>query len=217
MLLKGRQCCGRLLDAGCGTGGMLAAINRNFDECFGFDSSETAVRLCRSRGVGGLSLASVCLMPFRDEEFDVVLCLDVLCLRGIDIARALSEIRRVLKQGGIVILNLPAFQSLKSHHDELVDIERRFTRGEVMHFLRARGFEVLAEGYWNTFLFPVAALLRWMDRRFIRGEKRLSDLRPLPSWLNSILAKLVVLEAAMATRVRFPFGLSVFCAARRTG
>src|SRR5438270_11957189 len=67
---------GRLLDAGCGTGGTLAAVRARFPnaELFGVDSAERALQLTRERETSAqLQRADVDQLPFADEFFDCVL------------------------------------------------------------------------------------------------------------------------------------------------
>jgi SAM-dependent methyltransferase len=43
----------RLLDAGCGTGGLIAALQaRGYSHTFGFDISENGVEICKSKDYG---------------------------------------------------------------------------------------------------------------------------------------------------------------------
>src|SRR5213078_3575066 len=61
-----------LLDAGCGTGGMLAAVRKKFPEAelTGLDSFERGVQLTSERGLGArLMTASVHELPFPADSF----------------------------------------------------------------------------------------------------------------------------------------------------
>src|SRR4051794_4877642 len=76
---QGEPC--HLLDAGCGTGGMLDVARKVQPdwETAGLDFSAIAVAYCHERGFAEVVEGSVDEMPFIDATFDVVLCLDVLC------------------------------------------------------------------------------------------------------------------------------------------
>ena len=117
-----------LLDAGCGTGGMLATIRKKFPRAVltGIDESEHALELAAGRNSGARLLrASVHELPFPENAFDYVLSLDVWSHAGVDDALAAHETHRVLRPGGRLILNLAAFEFLKGAHDCAV----RFRRG----------------------------------------------------------------------------------------
>ncbi|MDB6005729.1 MAG: Methyltransferase type 11, partial [Prosthecobacter sp.] len=95
--LAGRR--GHLLDAGCGTGGMLESL-RSQTSVTGIDISEQAVSYCHQRGLHMVELGCVESLPFADETFDVVLSLDVLYHAQVNEKRALAEMCRVLRPEG---------------------------------------------------------------------------------------------------------------------
>ena len=203
----------RVLDVGCGTGGGLARWAETMGTpSYGIDLSTAALAHCRGRGERLVAQASAEAMPFGGGAFDVVVSLDVLCLDGVDEARALAEIHRVLRPGGLLVLNLPAFEALRGTHDRAVRIRRRFVREEVAQLVRAAGFGVVRLSYWNTALFPLV----WLTRRLRHGgAEPTSDLAPLPRPLNAGLTALVRAEARLLRRVTSPFGTSVLCVAAR--
>src|SRR6266404_2133893 len=142
-----------LLDAGCGTGGMLAALRQRFPEAelMGIDASEHGVKLTADRALGARLLpASVHELPFPAESFDFALSLDVWTNEGVDDALAAHETYRVLRPGGELILNLAAFEFLKGAHDKAVDAVRRYTRQRVRTLLEGAGFQVERLTYWNA-------------------------------------------------------------------
>src|ERR1044072_4757248 len=69
-----------VLDAGCGTGGMLTWLGRYADggRVAGIDFSADALDFCRSRGLSDVVQASVTALPFAEESFDLVTSFDVL-------------------------------------------------------------------------------------------------------------------------------------------
>src|SRR4051794_29880810 len=66
----------RLLDAGCGSGRTLDELAR-YGRVWGVDVSPDAVETARSRGHADVRVARVEELPFADQTFDVVTCLDV--------------------------------------------------------------------------------------------------------------------------------------------
>ena len=209
----GRRVPARLLDVGCGTGGGLARwTEARGAPSYGIDLSTAALAHCRARGERLVAQASAEALPFGGDAFDVVVSLDVLCLDGVDEARALAEIHRVLRPGGLLVLNLPAFEALRGVHDRAVRIRRRFVREEVAALLRAAGFGAARVSYWNTTLFPAV----WLTRRLRHGgAEPTSDLAPLPRPVNAALAVLVQAEARLLARVTPPFGTSVLSVAAK--
>jgi len=208
-----------LLDAGCGTGGMLAAVRNKFPEAelAGLDESEHALELAAGRQTGARFVcASVHDLPFPENAFDFVLSLDVWSHAGVDDALAAHETHRVLRPGGKLILNLAAFEFLKGAHDCAVDVDRRYQRHQVRALLSGAKFKIERLTYWNAALTPPIALLRWLSRRAVPEQPR-SDFRPLPSFVNRALKAVAALELSTSRHVSLPFGTSVFAVARKHG
>ena len=101
----------RLLDVGCGPGTFVPLVRRLDFVYQGVDVSERMVEEFRS-AFGNqpsvtVQVGDVRALEVADRAVDVVLCLGVLeYLRGHDRGTALSEIRRVVRPGGTVILSV---------------------------------------------------------------------------------------------------------------
>jgi ubiquinone/menaquinone biosynthesis C-methylase UbiE len=209
-----------LLDAGCGTGGMLRVIREKFPaaELTGVDRSSHAVGVTAARETGAkLSVASVEELPFPENSFDFVISLDVLTAIGLDDTLAAHEFHRVLRPGGRLILNLAALEFLKGAHDCAVDADRRYNRRQLQALLEGAHFSVVRLSYWNATLTPPIALARWLSRSRLRSEKPRSDFRGLPPLMNSILRGVASLELSASRHVSLPFGTSLFAVARKNG
>ena len=196
----------RLLDVGCGTGGMLSLLNEW--QTNGCDIAAEAVEQCRARGLERVVVSSVHAMPYADESFEAVLSLDVLYHARVDEHLALSEMRRVLKRDGLLILNVPAFDCLRGAHDVAVDGVRRYRLRGMKRLLRINGFEIVEAHYWNAWLFLPLLLRRWLS------HDEAGDLALLPRWLNALLTAGGRLDAVLCRHTRLPLGTSLFVVAR---
>ena len=205
----------KVLDAGCGTGGMMLALER-YGQVFGVDFSPLALRYCRQRGLDRTCLASVVHLPFGSAVFDLVTSFDVLYHLGVsDDTEALREIYRVLLPGGFLLLRLPALEWLRSAHDRAVHTRHRYTAPEVKTKVSAAGFRVLRASYGNTLLFPIAAGARLAQRLMGRGQRAASDVQETAETANRALSGVLALEAQLLRRVDLPVGLSVICLAQK--
>ncbi len=200
-----------VLDAGCGTGGMMARLAAW--EPQGVDISAAAVSHCHERGLHDVVQASVCALPFPNESFDLVLSLDVLYHQEVDETSALKEMARVLRPGGLMILNLPAMNCLRGAHDKAVCGSRRYTVCHMREMLRTHSLTVKMIHYWNAWLFLPLLVWRWWSRR---AQESRSDLRSMPGIMNQILMRAGHLEARLCRHVLPPFGSSVFAVAHRS-
>jgi len=209
-----------ILDAGCGSGGMLATLHQAFPQArlTGIDESEHAIELCRDRNTGAqLQQAGVHDLPFPADAFDFVLSLDVWTNVGVDDGLAAHETHRVLRPGGKLILNLAAFEFLRGAHDQAVGADRRYRRPEVRALLEGAQFEVERLTYWNFALTPPIAFMRWLSRRKLHQGEARSDFRPLPAIANTVLKRLAALELTASRHLSLPLGTSVFAVARKHG
>lgn len=205
-----------ILDAGCGTGKFLEACGDYHS--YGVERSRAAFPYLRRRGLDNAVRADVQRIPFPDRAFDLVVSMDVICcVDAPGDAEALREMGRVLKPGGNLLLNLPAYEFLRSHHDAAVHTRQRYTRGRLKALLAGAGFQVGQITYRNTLLFPVAALVR-LARNLLgsKADESRSDLGTLPVALNRALTLPLLCEnRLLRSGFNLPFGLSLFCVATK--
>jgi len=112
---------GRVLDAGCGGGGMPLSMAEEAAEVVGIDPADrfqnAGVRLGRERGLRNLhfALADGMALPFRDRSFDLVLSHAVI-EHVADAPLYLRECARVLARGGHVYLSTAPYLSFAGAH-----------------------------------------------------------------------------------------------------
>lgn len=105
-------CAGKeILEAGCGTGLILKDLAKVAKRAVGIDLSPGMARQAKARDLN-IVLGSVTDLPFANESFDVVMSFKVLAhIKDID--KALSELTRVVRPGGRLILEFYNSQSLR--------------------------------------------------------------------------------------------------------
>jgi SAM-dependent methyltransferase len=194
----------RLVDIGCGTGALTKELER-YGECTGIDFSEKALDFCRSRGVRDVQIGTVEATGFEANTFDVVLCLDVLEHIPND-TKGIAEIKRILKPGGVAIIFVPVFTFLWSVTDELSHHYRRYRLPELTEKFRTEDFVLLRKSYFNTFLFPLIALVRIIVR--LLGIPTSSEMETGNGMVNAFLYRIFTLERRLLRHMNFPFGVS---------
>jgi SAM-dependent methyltransferase len=213
--LNGREGAGQVLDAGCGTGGMLARLGPSIagSPTIGLEYDPVAAAMASAKSGRPVASGSVNEMPLGDGTLAGYVSLDVLCHGGVDPERAAGEAHRCLMPGAIALFNLPAYGWMLSTHDRRVHNVRRFTRGQARALLAGHGFRILKATYWNTLLFPLMLLHRLTER-----DDADSDVRDFPRWLDTLFsAALAVERAVVATGLPLPFGGSLLIVAARDG
>ncbi len=204
----------RVLDAGCGTGGLLRHLHKMQPAwaLTGLDLSPVACELARERAEGEVVQGSIAALPFADATFDAVVSCDVLC-QVTNPAQAVREFHRCLRPGGTVVLTMPAYQWMYSYHDREVGNLRRYTRGEVRALLQSAGFGVRHNTYWNTLPFPLAVL----RRKILRPAVPSSDVGLFPAPVEAGCNFLMAVEHAwLGTGGWLPFGNSVLTVALKS-
>jgi len=213
----------KVLDAGCGTGANLRALGELLQPSYlgGFDAAEEALAFARQKAPGAdLYRSDICDPALHTDELDLVLTLDVIYVPGAE--RSLGGLRRLvsaLRHGGLLVLNLPAYDWLYSEHDVAIHTSQRFTAGQVRALLDSLGLSVELVTYRLCLLFPAVVLSRLPRKpRARRGDAPArSDLHATPGALaNRVLLAVLRAENELVARgVRFPFGSSVFAIGRR--
>lgn len=202
-----------ILDMGCGTGALLGELTR-YGEVSGMDFSEKAVNFARERGMRDVILGRAESLPFESDKFDVVLALDVLEHVEQD-GRAIQELYRVLKPGGIAIIFVPAFMFLWGVTDEVSQHFRRYTKPELVGKVSAAGFDTLRVTYFNFFLLPLVFLVRAFNRRLPEQYKPEHETDIGSGIMNGILYTIFKFESWLLRVVNYPFGVSVALVGRK--
>ena len=205
---------GRMLDAGCGTGGFLQRFRREFPgwQLFGLDFKSIAASLARKKSAAAVCGGSLNALPFKDEFFNAIFSNDVLCHRSVNQDHALAEFYRCLSPAGTLILNLPAYQWLMSYHDQAVHTARRYTAAGIKRSLHAAGFQKITTTYWNCLPFPLMVL----RRKILSGEQTGSDVMPYPEPIELLFRNLMRCETALLRNGgALPFGGSVLVIAHK--
>ncbi len=205
----------RILDAGCGTGGLLARLQQ-YGDAVGCDYADAAVAFCRQRGLT-VTQANLNTWAPPAGQYDVIVSVDVLYHQAIaDDAAVVQRLATGLRPGGELILHLPALEWLRRQHDIAVATKRRYTRRDVRLMIEAAGLRVRLLSYRLPWLACVALAQKGWEALRRNGARAQSDLRPLTGWINSLLLAAVRAENAVVRRgLPLPVGTSVFCVAAR--
>jgi SAM-dependent methyltransferase len=207
---------GPVLDAGCGTGGMLRKLTDALPGRFllGMDIETVAADLAGQKSGAAICVGSINDLPFAADSMAAIFSADVIYHRGVDESRALADLHRCLVPGGVLVLNLPAYDWMMSAHDRAVHTARRYTRSRIEARLREAGFARITTSYWNTLLFPLMVL----RRKLFTTNETTSDVMVYPAPIEALFRTVMRLENLALTRgLRLPFGGSVLALAVKHG
>ena len=191
----------RVLDIGCGDGVLFPFLS-GFGEVEGIEPDPQVISPAspwRDR---------IQVRPFdesftADRPYALILMLDV--LEHLDDAPgALRHAAALLESGGHLLVTVPAFRTLWTHHDQLNHHVTRFTKRRLAAAVDAAGMEIQVNWYLFHWLF--FAKLAERMRESIAGPPAPEEVPP--RYLNDALYRLCGLEQAIAGRV-VPFGSSL--------
>lgn len=198
----------KILDAGCGTGGNLDLLSSLGCDVTGLEMEPDAAEIARSKSGKTVYIGSLPdQIPFADESFDLIVLLDVLEHIDDDIG-ALTSLTAKLKHGGNLLITVPAFSFLWSRHDESHHHKRRYRLNELVGKMSHCNLHPKYASYFNTWLFPMIALVRILQKR-LRFLKKTDDLSMPSPFLNTLLTAAMSSERHILKHGKLPFGVSI--------
>lgn len=203
----------RLLELGCGTGGLLSVLQRAGYQVTGLDYASEAVRFSQARQAGPVLRASGNQLPFAANSFDLLTCIDVLEVGSVNPHELVANALRVLRPGGQALFLMAAHQWLYSEHDRAVNSVRRFNLTQLRSLFAGQPVQVLRGSYLFFLLFPLMALRKLFNKPG-QGVSR-SDVRLFPGLINEPLYWLSWLEMQALRWVNLPIGTSVLVVVRK--
>jgi ubiquinone/menaquinone biosynthesis C-methylase UbiE len=202
----------KVLEIGCSSGENSKIFNSSVDY-YGIDISPSSIN-AGNHDNKNLIIGEAGHIPFQDKSFHAVLFLDVLEHLE-DEKSAISEAYRVLRDGGSLLILVPAFEFLWSGHDVLNQHKRRYTKSEIATRIVYNKFSICRISYWNFFLFLPIALMKKIKE--IINTEETADFTQIPNTLNSvILTNLLKIENYLIYKgINLPIGVSILCVCKK--
>lgn len=219
-----REISGKILDVGCGQGGITAVIKRQRDDLYlvGCDNDSGQLSEFRKNYANlGIKLVrcDALNLPFKNGEFDAVLMIDVLEHLK-DPEKAVREVSRVVKRGGVFHLVVPLEAEL-STFDGLIrkffgkNLKRKpighihqFTLEKIMSLLGASGFKVKKVRYSYHLIYQLVSLLYfvWVSLakkgNYLPLTSKSKSLNSLIGFLSKFIGWLVYFESSILQKVK---------------
>ncbi|MCD4812268.1 class I SAM-dependent methyltransferase [bacterium] len=208
----------KIFDIGCAAGGTLFYLSK-WGDVWGLDAAPDALELCQAWGIrqDRLLLGDAEKMTVvSDAKFDLVTAVEI--IEHLDNPlRAVSEIFRVLKPGGILIITVPADMRLWSERDVRLEHRRRYTVSQLVDQVSQSEFEILKASYANAFYYWPYRFLLWMRRKksgvdVPRVKTNTYDANP---FMSGLFVWLLKLETWWILHSRLPWGVSAVCVCRK--
>jgi SAM-dependent methyltransferase len=203
-----------ILDAGCGAGGNRSVFSAR-QRVYGMEMDIESRARALQRGYIDVQFGSLPdQIPFPGKPFDLITMFDVLEHIEEDLA-SLVALRKRLKEGGWLLITVPAYRFMWSVSDDLAHHKRRYFRSGLRRLAIEAGFREEYTSYFNTVLFPAIAGMRIVKN--VLGSTT-HDLTRHSGLVNSVLGAAFSSERILVgRRIRLPFGVSLILIARNAG
>lgn len=207
----------RVLDAGCGWGVTLSALERSGCEAVGLDVSRRALERLDAPGRSLVEADLTRSFGREVEPFAAVLALDV--IEHLDDDRAaVANLAGLVAPGGVLIASVPALPDMFSEFDAIQGHRRRYEPESLRGSFAGSGLEVERVSWWGEWLVP--RLRRSRGRSRARPGDSPSRVYgrylALPPWPASLAIRaMFAAEEKRALDGRLAIGTSLFAIARR--
>jgi len=197
-----------LIEMGCGTGRFLASLDVPAGCAVGVEAFENSIQAAAARRPHAVLLrGDVCHVPMDDSSFDVAVSMDV--LEHVEPHPFLSEVFRLVRPGGWLLLSVPSSPHLWSEADEKAGHRCRYTLKMITEELETNGWQLSGHTHYQYFLYPLMLL----SRVFFKGKNRMEKHPPV--WMNKCLGLINAFEVRFFSRCSLPWGSSIIVWARK--
>ena len=205
----------RILDVGSCTGYNLHLLSE-FGTVYGVDVEKKAVEYCKMRGFKRIyHLKNGLKLPFKDNYFDTITCLDVLEHIRED-EDYLKELYRVLSQGGHLVLFTPAIKLLWSQLDVKSHHIRRYNKLMLSRKAKKARFIIKDIGYFNYLLFLPMLPIRLIQKLpLFKKNEWGSELIVGNKLINEILTFIFYFDVWSLKWFSPPIGMSLLLVAEK--
>ncbi len=202
-----------VLEVGCSSGFLLQELIEDWPQSLVIGADYIRGPLCRlAERLPALPLMRFDLVkcPLPTASVDAVVLLNV--LEHIEDDRAaLQQVTRILKPGGLAVVEVPSGPHLYDVYDKYLHHFRRYALRDASARLEQAGLRVTHRSHLGFFVYPAFALIKRRNRRFLDAseetqrsivEHSISRTKhsPVLSWLSA-------LEEGLGKHISYPFGI----------
>jgi ubiquinone/menaquinone biosynthesis C-methylase UbiE len=187
----------KLLDVACGTGTYLGVAEKFGANVVGCDISENMVRICKNKGIDDVLINDYHTLPFKDETFDLILCINAIHY-SVNPKAAISEMRRVLSKDGTILftyfnnLNFRSINYIRKlyRRDQPISKEHRYGPFQMRKLLNDG---LRPTHFYGINSLPIPGNAKPRDRKLLnvfRDMESLTKGTPLMHFFNEVLVVL---------------------------
>lgn len=202
-----------ILEVGCSSGFMLKRLQHTFPDAIlmGADVvQEPLTSLANTLPGVPLIRFDMTACPLPDASVDALIMLNVLEHIEAD-SEALKQAYRILKPGGVLIIEVPAGPHLFDIYDKMLMHYRRYTLANLAKQLQTLSFKIHKQSHLGFFLYPPFWLVKMRNKRLFsqsENKQRESVKKNVAETSHNKLLHLVMrLELFIGKLFSYPFGI----------
>jgi SAM-dependent methyltransferase len=202
-----------LLEVGCSSGFLVRELRRDWPRSLVIGSdyiAEPLHRLAARLDPTPLLRFDLVECPLPDASLDGVVLLNV--LEHIDDhVSAIAQVARILKPGGIAVVEVPAGPHLYDAYDEYLRHFRRYRLHELCALVESAGLQVVERSHLGFLVYPLFASTKRRNQRELHtSEQRQRDLvkqNIISSATTPVLGWALALEDSLSRFLSYPVGI----------
>src|ERR1700681_1269843 len=210
-----------IMEVGCSAGHLLADMRRSLPNATltgGDYTLGTLVKLGQKMPDIPLVRFNLADSPLPSDTYDAMVLLNVLEHIEDDIA-ATKHIARMLKPGGVAVIEVPAGPELFDDYDRQLQHFRRYTLPGICKVSEGAGLKVERRNYLGALIYPAFYLAKKLSQSSPKPaaerEQHVTNAIGATSRLNPIGHVIMALEEAMSRAIEFPRGIRCVVTARK--
>lgn len=207
-----------ILEVGCSSGYLLQGMAKEMPHAVlvGADIVKAPMYLLSER-LNNIPLMRFDLLqcPLPDSSFDAVVLLNVLEHIEDDM-HALRQVSRLLKTGGMAVIEVPAGPELYDDYDKALMHFRRYRMADLMKKLEKAGLSVTRKSHLGYFVYPAFAHVKRRNKR----QNQQNDITVFTNQASGTSSSLILraafgLERLIGRFVSYPVGIRCLVTAKK--
>ncbi|MBD3361081.1 methyltransferase domain-containing protein [Candidatus Peregrinibacteria bacterium] len=202
-LIKKHKKGGKILDVGAGSGHLIHILRNNNFDVTGIEPNKDQIKYANKLYGIGDKIINMKIENIENlrEKFDVITLIDT--LEHIkDDQKALKKLKKLLNKNGIILILVPAYQSLFCQRDKKIGHFRRYNKKALRKLIKQTGGKTIYSRYWNMLGVPIyfvtGKLLKMDINSSVRNKPKGILKKILFKWFEKI-----------ENKINLGFGLSI--------
>ena len=210
-----------MLDIGCSSGFLLRDLACSIPESvlIGSDYVKGPLENLAAQ-LPGIPLLQfdITKCPLPENSVDVTVLLNVL-EHVADDTGAMKQVRRILRPGGVAVIEVPAGPELYDIYDKQLMHCRRYRMRDLLEVLEAVALETVYRSFLGFFIYPPFWLVKKWNRRLLHADRAVQRTQVQKNIRqqirNPLLHGVMRLEEALRPHIAYPFGIRCLAVARK--